>query len=79
MLMIKLRGALRSMTIWVNSLVLLALANADFISMALTEHLPALGQVLPKELVFALSIALSLFNLYQRTRTTQSLAEKGAP
>ena len=47
--------------------------------MALTEHLPALGQVLPKELVLSLSIGISLFNLYQRTRTTQSLAEKGAP
>ena len=78
-MMTKLRGALRSMTIWVNSLMLIALANVDFIAMAITEHLPAMGQVLPKELVFALSVALSLFNLYQRTRTTQSLAEKGAP
>lgn len=79
MLMLKLRGALRSVTIWINSLVLLALANADFIASALSEHLPALGHVLPKELVFALSIGLSLFNLYQRTKTDKSLAEKGAP
>lgn len=76
-MMNKLRGALRSLTIWINSLALLALANIDFIAASLSEYLPALGQVLPKELVFALSVALTLFNVYQRTRTNQSLAEKG--
>lgn len=75
----KLRGALRSMTIWVNTIFLALLANADFIALALSENLPFLGSVLRAELVQALSIALGLFNLYQRARTSKSLAEKGAP
>lgn len=75
----QIRGAFRSVTIWVNTVALAAMANADIIALALTENMPFLGTVLRAELVQALGIALGIFNLYQRARTNKSLAEKGAP
>jgi hypothetical protein len=49
----QIRGAFRSVTVWVNTVALAALANADFIAMALTENMPFLGTVLRAELVSA--------------------------
>lgn len=74
----KLRGALRSVTMWVNGLFLAALPFADEIVLALNEYLPALQPYLPENTFKAVGLAVVVFNIYQRTRTSKSLAEKGA-
>lgn len=74
----KLRGALRSVTMWVNGLFLAAYPFADQIVQAVNDNLPALQPYLPASAPKAIGLAAVLFNIYQRTRTTQSLAEKGA-
>lgn len=78
MLMTKLRGALRSATIWVNGLLLAALPFADSLAPAMVEYLPELAPYLPADMYKALAVAGVLFNIYQRARTTMSLEEKGA-
>lgn len=74
----KLRGALRSATMWVNGLFLAAYPFADQIVQGVNEYLPALQPYLPENVFKGVGLAVILFNIYQRTRTSKSLAEKGA-
>ena len=73
----KLRGALRSMTMWINGIFLALFPFADQMVQGIHDNLPDLGQYLPANIFKAVGIAVVLFNIYQRTRTKQSLAEKG--
>lgn len=77
MLMIKIRGALRSATIWVNGLFLAIYPFADAIMAGISENLPGLADYMPANAFKGVGMAVVLFNIYQRTRTTMSLAEKG--
>jgi hypothetical protein len=78
-MMNKLRGALRSATMWVNGLFLAAYPFAGDIVLAVRENLPGLAEYLPANIYQAVGLAVVIFNIYQRTRTKESLAEKGAP
>lgn len=75
----KLRGALRSTTIWVNGLLLAAYQFSDQIVQGVHDSLPELAQYLPANTFKAIGLVVVVFNIYQRTRTSKSLAEKGAP
>lgn len=73
-----LRGALRSATIWVNGIFLAAYPFAEDIMRGVRDYLPDLQPHLPENVFKAVGLAVVVFNIYQRTRTTKSLAEKGA-
>ena len=76
-MMDKLRGALQSVTMWVNGIFLAAVPFADQIAQGLHDAMPELSQYIPDNIYKAVGVAIVLFNLYQRTRTTKSLEEKG--
>ena len=78
-MMNKFRGALRSATMWVNGLFLAAYPFADQVVAGVRDNLPALAEYMPANAFKAVGLAVILFNIYQRTRTDKSLAEKGAP
>lgn len=77
-----LKGALKSVTVWVNGLFLAAAPFADqIITAAMTgvrDYLPELQPYLPDNIYKAAGIAVVAFNIWQRARTSMSLAEKGA-
>ncbi len=75
----KIRGALRSVTMWVNGLFLAVYPFAEEIIVAVQENMPTLAEYLPANVFKAVGLAVVIFNIYQRWRTKQSLAEKGAP
>ncbi len=75
---IKIRGALRSVTVWVNGMLLAAWPFADKIMQAVRDNLPALQPYLPEDVFRNVGLAVVIFNIFQRARTTQSLAQKGA-
>lgn len=77
-MMNKLRGALRSVTMWVNGIFLAAYPFADSVIQGVHDSLPDLAQYLPANMFKAVGLAVIVFNIYQRTRTTKSLAEKGS-
>lgn len=74
----KLRGALRSATIWVNGLLLALFPFADEIVQGVRENLPLLAQYLPADVFKTVGLIVVVFNILQRTWTSKSLAEKGA-
>jgi phosphopantothenate synthetase len=74
-----IRGALRSVTMWVNAVALAVLPFADALVIGVQENLPALADYLPVNVFKAIGIAVIAFNIFQRTRTCKSLADKGAP
>lgn len=76
-MMDKLRGAMKSVTIWVNLIFAGVISNADSIVSGLHSALPDLSQYLPTNIFKVIGVLLIVFNLYQRTRTNQSLADKG--
>lgn len=73
----KLRGAFHSVTMWVNGIFLAIFPFADQIMQGMHDSLPDLSQYLPVNVFKVVGVAVVLFNLYQRTRTKQSLADKG--
>ena len=73
----KLRGAFHSVTMWVNGIFLAIFPFADQIMQGMHDSLPDLSQYLPVNVCKVVGVAVVLFNLYQRTRTKQSLADKG--
>lgn len=77
-----LRGAARSVTVWVNGLFLTAVPYADQIITAVmtgvSDYLPELQPYLPANWYRAVGIVVVAFNIVQRARTTKSLAEKAA-
>lgn len=75
---IKIRGALRSVTVWVNGMLLAAWPFADQIIQGVRDNLPALQPYLPEDVFRNVGLAVVIFNIYQRARTSKSLAEKGS-
>lgn len=73
----KFRGALKSLTIWVNGLFLAAYTCSDDIISGVRDNLPGLAEYMPANVFKAVGLALVLFNIYQRTRTKASLESKG--
>jgi len=74
-----IRGALRSVTMWVNAAALAILPFTDALVAGIAANLPALADYMPDNAFKALSGALIVFNIFQRTRTTKALADKVAP
>ena len=77
-MMDKLRGAFHSVTMWVNGVFLALFPFADSLIQGIHDNLPDLSQYLPANVFKVLGVAVVVFNIYQRTRTTESLADKGA-
>lgn len=73
-----LRGAWRSVTIWVNGVALAVMPFADAIADGISANLPGLGDYLPANVFKGLGLVVIVFNIFQRTRTSKSLADKGA-
>ena len=73
----KLRGAMRSVTIWVNGVLLAAYPFADELIGGVRENLPVLSEYLPTNMFKAIGLSVVVFNIYQRMRTKKSLEEKG--
>ena len=74
----KLRGAFHSVTIWVNGAFLALFPFADALIQGLHDNLPELGGYIPANVFKVIGVAVVVFNIFQRTRTTESLADKGA-
>jgi hypothetical protein len=70
-----LRGALRSLTVWFNSVAGLLIVSLPEIE----RTLPQLSTYLGPELYKWLAIAVVLSNLALRAKTNKSLSEKGQP
>lgn len=75
----KIRGALRSITIWVNGLFLAVFPFAEQIMAGIHDNLPQLENYLPSNVFKTIGLILVVFNIYQRTRTSKSLEVKGQP
>lgn len=75
----KIRGALRSITIWVNGLFLAVFPFAEQIMAGIHDNLPQLENYLPINVFKTIGLILVVFNIYQRTRTSKSLEVKGQP
>lgn len=76
-MMDKLRGAWRSTTVWVNGILLTLWPFAGDLVIAAHQYLPDLAQFLPADIYKWVGGVIAVFNIIQRARTTQSLAEKG--
>lgn len=73
----KIRGAFRSVTIWVNGVFLAVFTYSDDIVQGVQEHMPELAQYMPANVLKGLGLAVVIFNIYQRARTKASLELKG--
>jgi len=62
----------------VNGLFLTAYPFADQIIAAVRDNMPDLAQYQPADVFEAIGLSVVVFNIYQRTRTTQSLHKKGS-
>lgn len=72
-----LKGALKSVTIWVNATLLAIFPFANDILLGIQDNLPQLAQYLPENMFKTLGFIVVVFNIFQRTITTQSLKAKG--
>lgn len=72
-----LKGALKSVTIWVNATLLAIFPFANDILLGIQDNLPQLAQYLPTNMFKTLGFIVVVFNILQRTITTQSLRSKG--
>ncbi len=68
----KLYGAVKSITIWFNSLILLALPVAEYASLAL----PQLQEYLGVETYKLVGLIVVVANILLRFKTKESLSEK---
>ena len=70
-----LRGAIKSATLWINSIVgVLIIALPSF-----QDSLPSISAYLPPNLYKYLSVALVVTNVLLRAKTKSSLMDKGKP
>lgn len=72
-----LKGALKSVTIWVNATLLAIFPFANDILLGIQDNLPQLAQYLPENMFKTLGFIVVVFNIFQRTITTQSIKVKG--
>ena len=72
-----LKGALKSVTIWVNATLLAIFPFANDILLGIQDNLPQIAQYLPENMFKTLGFIVVVFNIFQRTITTQSLKAKG--
>ena len=72
----KLRGAVRSKTIWFNALVVLALHNLPQIAAVLADQLPAMQPYLGPHLYQDAMLFVLVVNLYLRFKTSMPLEAK---
>ena len=73
----KIRGALHSVTMWVNGIFLAMFPFADQFVQGVHDAMPDLSQYLPANIFKGVGVVVVVFNIVQRTRTKQSLTEKG--
>ena len=72
-----LKGALKSVTIWVNATLLAIFPFANDILLCIQDNLPQIAQYLPENMFKTLGFIVVVFNIFQITITTQSLKAKG--
>ena len=72
----KIRGAYKSLTIWLNAVFSVLLLNADLAMQVLRENLPALSQYLTADLLKYAALFIVAVNFALRFRTSKSLADK---
>ena len=72
-----LKGALKSVTIWVNATLLAIFPFANDILLGIPDNLPQIAPYLPEDMFKTLGFIVVVFNIFQRTITTQSLKVKG--
>lgn len=73
----KIRGAFKSLTMWVNGLFLAAFPFANEIVSGVQDNLPQMSQYIPENIFKSLGVIVVVFNIYLRVRTKRSLEEKG--
>ena len=73
----KIRGAFKSLTMWVNGLFLAAFPFANEIVSGVQDNLPQMSQYIPENIFKTLGVIVVVFNIYLRVRTKRSLEEKG--
>jgi hypothetical protein len=73
----KIRGAFKSLTMWVNGLFLAAFPFANEIVSGVQDNLPQMSQYIPENIFKTLGVIVVMFNIYLRVRTKRSLEEKG--
>lgn len=71
------KGAMKSVTMQINVMLLLIYQYADQIIQATHDYLPDLAQYLPENIYKGVGLAVVGFNIYRRSVTSQSLSEKG--
>ena len=72
----KLKGAWRSLTIWVNSLILAMMPFVDNIMQAVRDNLPAVSQWLTADILKGAAVFILVANIALRFRTKSDLANK---
>ena len=73
----KIRGAFKSLTMWVNGLFLAAFPFANDIVTGVQDNLPQMGQYVPENIFKTVGMIVVAFNIFLRVRTKRSLEEKG--
>jgi hypothetical protein len=73
----KIRGAFKSLTMWVNGLFLAAFPFANDIVSGVQDNLPQMAQYVPDNIFKTVGMVVVVFNIYLRVRTKQSLEVKG--
>lgn len=72
----KLKGCFKSLTIWVNTLLLTVVPFMDTISQAIQATLPSVSQYLTVDLLKGLAVFILLSNIVLRFKTNKSLGDK---
>lgn len=76
MMLAKLKGSVKSLTMWVNTMFGILMANADSTMQALRDNLPGVSQWLNADLLKYSALFIIGVNVLLRIRTTKSLADK---
>ena len=72
----KLKGAYKSLTIWLNAMFLGLISNADLVMSSLRENLPTVSQWLNADMLKYSAYFIIGVNVLMRFRTHNSLADK---
>ena len=73
----KLRGALKSWTIWFNGVLLTAMPFSSQMIQGVHDNLPDLSPYLPDNIFKAIGIVVVIGNMLLRAKTNSSLSDKG--
>lgn len=72
----KIKGAWKSLTIWLNIVFGALISNAETVMSSLRENLPTVSQWLNADMLKYSALFIIGVNVAMRFRTTKSLADK---